>query len=73
VLILYCSVGDRSAKAARLLGESGHRNVYNMVDGFEGDATAGPAAGAALPGWQGAGLPVTFEMSEDQAYHSPTM
>lgn len=69
VLILYCSVGDRSAKAAALLANSGHRNVYTMVDGFDGD----PAAGLPMLGWSRAGLPVSFALTEDQSYHSPTM
>ncbi len=46
-LILYCSVGERSARSASLLARSGFQNVYSMVDGFEGDATA-----KAGPGWK---------------------
>ena len=73
VLILYCSAGDRSAKAAALLANSGVANVYSMVDGFDGDMGADATAQARLPGWSRAGLPVTFQLSQDQAYHSPTM
>jgi rhodanese-related sulfurtransferase len=64
-MILYCSVGERSAKAAALLAASGYSRVYTMVDGFDGDATG--------DGWKRSGLPWTYEMTEEQAYHSPTM
>lgn len=65
VLILYCSVGERSAKAAALLANSGYTNVYSMVDGFEGE-------GGNFPGWRASGLPWGFVMTPDQAYHSPS-
>ena len=64
-MILYCSVGERSAKAAALLAASGYSRVYTMVDGFEGDTTG--------DGWKRSGLPWGYEMTEDQSYHSPTM
>ena len=67
-LILYCSVGERSARAANLLGGSGFANVYSMVDGFEGDATS-----KAGPGWKTAGLPWSHRMAPSQAYKSPSM
>lgn len=67
-LILYCSVGERSAKAANLLAASGFTNVYSMVDGFEGD----PASKLG-PGWKASGLPWSLQMSSQQAYKSPSM
>ncbi len=66
ILILYCTVGERSAKAAALLAASGYSRVYTMVDGFEGGSAA------AGPGWKGAGLPWGYEMSASQAYQSPS-
>jgi rhodanese-related sulfurtransferase len=58
-IVLICRSGDRSAGAANLLGEAGFKNVYSVVDGFEGDlAKDGPKAGQrAVNGWRNAGLP----------------
>ncbi len=67
-LILYCSAGERSARAANLLAGSGFANVYSMVDGFEGDTTS-----KAGPGWKAAGLPWSHRMQVSQAYKSPSM
>lgn len=67
VLILYCSVGERSAKAAALLAASGYSQVYSMIDGFNDDTRTGGGAG-----WKGAGLPWGYELSAAQAYHSPS-
>jgi len=66
-IITYCSVGERSARAANLLGRSGFTNVYSLVDGFDGDPTAKPG-----PGWKASGLPWTHEMRPSQAYKSPS-
>ena len=66
-VIVGCSIGERSAKAASLLAQSGFSNVYSMVDGFEGLAGAGTGRG-----WKGSGLPWTFEMKPAQAYKSPS-
>ena len=66
-LILYCSVGERSGRAASLLSRSGFPNAYSMVDGFEGDPTS-----KAGPGWKAVGLPWTYKLSPEQAYRSPT-
>jgi rhodanese-related sulfurtransferase len=44
-IVLICRSGDRSAAAANLLAEAGLKNVYSVVDGFEGDmATEGRPA-----------------------------
>lgn len=67
-LILYCSVGERSARAANLLTRSGFANVYSLVDGFEGDPSA-----KAGPGWKASGLPWTYQLKPTQAYKSPSM
>ena len=58
-IILMCRSGQRSAKAARLLRELNYTNVYNVVDGFEGDRVkAGLNQGKrVLNGWKNSGLP----------------
>jgi len=35
-IVLYCSVGERSALAAHSLGLLGYRNVASLAEGFEG-------------------------------------
>lgn len=35
-IVLYCSAGIRSAKAAKLLQQKGLKNVYNLQGGFHG-------------------------------------
>lgn len=67
-IIVYCSVGERSARAANLLLQSGFKSVYSMVEGFEGDPASRIGAG-----WKAAGLPWTQRMRRDQAYKSPAM
>ena len=67
-LIVYCSVGERSARAANLLAGSGFPNVYSVVDGFEGDTSAKVG-----PGWKAAGMAWSHRMTPAQAYKSPSM
>jgi rhodanese-related sulfurtransferase len=67
-LIIYCSLGERSARAANLLNRSGFGSVYSMVDGFDGH----PEGKAGL-GWKANGLPWTYALKASQAYKSPTM
>ncbi len=42
-VFVYCAVGGRSAKASKILQESGFKAVYNLLGGFNG--------------WQASGLP----------------
>ena len=42
-IYVYCAVGGRSAKACKILQESGFKNVYNLLGGWNG--------------WNAAGLP----------------
>ena len=67
-IILYCSVGERSARAANLLLRSGFANVYSIAEGFEGDVTSRIGGG-----WKAAGLPWTYRLRRDQAYKNPSM
>ncbi len=70
VVILICRSGDRSARAANLLGELGYGKVYSVVDGFEGDlAKDGPRAGQrVVNGWKNAGLPWTYKLDKNKLY-----
>jgi rhodanese-related sulfurtransferase len=69
-VVLICRSGDRSAAAANLLAEAGFKNVYSVVDGFEGDlATEGPRAGQrAVNGWKNAGLPWSYRLDRTKMY-----
>jgi rhodanese-related sulfurtransferase len=69
-VVLICRSGDRSAAAANLLAEAGFKNVYSVVDGFEGDLAAdGPKAGQrAVNGWKNAGLPWSYKLDKAKMY-----
>lgn len=69
-IVLICRSGDRSAAAANLLAEAGFKNVYSVVDGYEGDlATSGPKAGQrAVNGWKNAGLPWSYKLDKAKMY-----
>jgi rhodanese-related sulfurtransferase len=63
---VMCRSGGRSAMAVNALADAGFTNVYNIVDGMEGDAEAdrnSPDYGKRVKnGWKNAGLPWTYEL-----------
>ena len=69
-IILICRSGSRSARAAEILRRLGYRQVWSVVDGFEGDkATAGPAKGQrVVNGWKNAGLAWSYKIRAGQVY-----
>ncbi|HEY3793796.1 MAG TPA: rhodanese-like domain-containing protein [Bradyrhizobium sp.] len=69
-IVLICRSGDRSAAAANLLAEAGFKNVYSVVDGYEGDiATKGPKKGQrVVNGWKNAGLPWSYKLDKGKMY-----
>jgi len=69
-IVLICRSGDRSAAAANLLAEAGFKNVYSVVDGYEGDvASEGPKAGQrVVNGWKNAGLPWSYKLDRAKMY-----
>jgi rhodanese-related sulfurtransferase len=71
-IVLICRSGDRSAAAANLLAEAGFKNVYSVVDGYEGDlATSGPKKGQrSVNGWKNAGLPWSYRLDKAKMYKS---
>lgn len=56
-VILICSSGERSARAADELADLGYARVITVVDGFEGDF--GVDDRRSVNGWKNAGLPWT--------------
>jgi rhodanese-related sulfurtransferase len=67
-IILMCRSGHRSALAAKKLIAAGFTNIYNMVDGFEGDKDSNkesPNFGKrTVSGWRNASLPWTTDLDE---------
>ena len=65
-LMVMCRSGGRSAMAVNKLAEAGFRNVYNITDGFEGDAVKNPDSvfdGQRLVnGWKNSVLPWTYQV-----------
>lgn len=69
-IIVMCRSGSRSAKAANLLSQLGYKNVYSVIDGFEGDkAKSGPSKGhRTVNGWKNAGLPWSYKLTVAKMY-----
>jgi rhodanese-related sulfurtransferase len=65
-LLVMCRSGGRSALAVNRLAEAEFRNVYNIIDGMEGDAVDDPASvfydKRMKNGWKNSGLPWTYEL-----------
>lgn len=68
-LIVMCRSGKRSAKAVNLLAKAGLKNVYTMVDGFEGDKQKDPKSPTfgkrTVNGWKNASLPWSYNLDPD--------
>ncbi len=69
-LMVMCRSGGRAAMAINLLAKAGFKNVYNIVDGMEGDAVRDPDSvfhGQRLKnGWKNSGCPWTYEITADR-------
>lgn len=55
-VFVLCRVGSRSVPAAEALTEAGFDRVFNVIDGFEGEADENGYRGT-RGGWQFEGLP----------------
>jgi len=58
-IVVYCRSSQRSPKAADKLVKKGYKNVYNIVEGFEGGFGKNPYR-RMTEGWQNAGLPYQY-------------
>jgi rhodanese-related sulfurtransferase len=69
-LMVMCRSGGRSAIAANFLAKAGFKNVYNIIDGMEGDANAdSDTVAQAQPlkdGWKNSGCPWTKKLTPDR-------
>ncbi|MEL7172360.1 MAG: rhodanese-like domain-containing protein [Pseudomonadota bacterium] len=68
-VFLICRSGNRTGAAANALAKAGFTNVWNLVDGFEGDK--GPDGIRAVNGWRNAGLPWRYELDARTAWQPP--
>jgi rhodanese-related sulfurtransferase len=59
-----CRSGDRSARAANLLIDAGFTNVWNQIEGFEGDMSKDGRR--TVNGWKNAGLPWTYKLDKSK-------
>lgn len=69
-IVLMCRSGSRSAKAANLLYQAGYKNVYSVIEGFEGDSSkvAGAEGTRTVNGWKNDGLPYTYKHEKSKMY-----
>ena len=69
-LMVMCRSGGRSAMAANMLAQAGFKNVYNIIDGMEGDAnTDSDQVAQAQPlrdGWKNSGCPWTKKLTPER-------
>jgi rhodanese-related sulfurtransferase len=70
MLLVMCRSGDRSAMAVNALAKAGFVNVYNIIDGMEGDMVDDPKSkhhGKRMKnGWKNCGSPWTYEVNPEQ-------
>jgi rhodanese-related sulfurtransferase len=69
-IMAICRSGGRSAIAANLFAQAGFKNVYNVIDGVEGDTVEDPESvfkGQRLRnGWKNSGCPWTYNLTPDR-------
>lgn len=66
-ILVMCRSGGRSAAAVNKLAAAGYANVYNIVDGFEGDADERGLR--TINGWKNSGAPWTYKLDPNLAYN----
>jgi rhodanese-related sulfurtransferase len=69
-LMLMCRSGGRSAIAVNMLAKAGFTQVYQVLDGMEGDTVSDPDSvfnGQRMKnGWKNAGCPWTYKLTPEQ-------
>ena len=69
-ILVMCRSGGRGAMAVNMLAKAGYQNVFNIVDGMEGDLVDDPENvyfGKRMKnGWKNAGLPWTYDVNAEQ-------
>ena len=68
-ILVYCATGGRGAMAVNALAEAGFTNVYNIINGLEGDRVDDPGSvyhGKHMRnGWKNTGLPWGYAFHPD--------
>lgn len=64
-ILITCRSGGRSAIACNLLAQAGYTNVYNIVDGMEGDVHGNPDSHP-TDGWKNSGCPWTKKLTPER-------
>ena len=69
-VFVMCRSGTRSAMAANRLAKAGFTQVYNLVEGFEGDTSkaAVDKGQRTVNGWKNAGLPWSYELDKTRMF-----
>lgn len=69
-ILVTCRSGGRSAIAVNMLAKGGFKQVYNIIDGMEGDPVEDPDSvfqGQRLKnGWKNSGCPWTYKLTPDR-------
>jgi rhodanese-related sulfurtransferase len=69
-ILLTCRSGARAAMAINMLAAAGFTNIYNIVDGMEGDRIDDPESvfhGMPMKnGWRNAALPWTYDLEPER-------
>jgi rhodanese-related sulfurtransferase len=69
-ILVTCRSGGRSAIAVNMLAAAGFTNVYNIVDGMEGDLVDDPDSAfhgqRMRNGWKNSGAPWTYDMTSEK-------
>ena len=69
-IFAMCRSGGRSAVSINVLADAGFKNVYNIIDGFEGDTVKDRGSkfyGKRMKnGWKNSGLPWTYDVNTEQ-------
>lgn len=64
-IMITCRSGGRSAIACNMLAQTGFTNVYNIIDGMEGNGHS-DSDSEAKGGWKNTGCPWTKKITPDQ-------
>ncbi|MGB3400695.1 MAG: rhodanese-like domain-containing protein [Candidatus Deferrimicrobiaceae bacterium] len=74
-ILVTCRSGGRSAAAIARLAKAGFTNVYNIVDGFEGDVVADADSyyigKRMVNGWKNSAAPWTYALDPKLVYTLP--
>lgn len=65
-IVIICRSGERSARAADLLGSLGYTRVYTVLNGFEG--VMSEKGRRNINGWKNDGMPWSYELDRSKMY-----